>query len=336
MRPEARAALRAAATLGSPRLTLVLLPLLALAVVAVSTEAGPPSATLAAPLIALAVNLAAAIATRAAFRRQPALLAFHLALLALVAIAAAGRLTYLKGTVELSEGEEFAGTLHSEERGPLHSRDLRRGAFVNLGFTVDYEPGLKRARTSNRVGFRDAGGNARELVIGDDAPLKIAGYRFYTTSNKGFAPELAWTPRSGAASRGTIHMPSFPAALERQQLSWSPPGSTIELDTRLDIEERVVDVEGRWRLAVPGRHALVVQAGPERATLRPGESHRFAEGTLHYVGLRLWMGYTVSHDWTIPWMLASALVAALALAWHYATRFRRESWRAAAPSGVLA
>ena len=324
------------AQLGSPRLTLVLLPLLALAVIAVSADAGPPSATLAAPLAALAANLAGAIATRAAFRRQPALLAFHLALLALVTIAAAGRLTYLKGTVELSEGEELAGVLHSREQGPLHMGSLERAAFVNLGFTVDYEPGIRRAHTFNRVGFRDAGGNARETVIGDDAPLKIAGYRFYTTSNKGFAPELVWTPRAGAPQRGTIHMPSFPAALERQQLAWSPPGSTVVLDTRLDIEERLVDIEGRWRLQAPARHALVVQAGGERARLLPGESHRFAEGTLHYARVRMWMGYTVSYDWTLPWMLASALVAALALAWHYAERFRQQSWRAPAAEGARA
>ena len=336
MRHKPEVAARALAQLGSPRLTLVLLPLLAVAVIAVAWEAGPPSATLAAPLGALAANLAGAIATRAAFRRQPALLAFHLALLAVVVIAAAGRLTYLKGTVELSEGEEFAGALHSEERGPLHMGALERAAFVNLGFTVDYEPGVKRARTANRVGFRDADGNSRDTVIGDDAPLKIAGYRFYTTSNKGFAPDLVWTPRAGASQRGTIHMPSFPAALERQQLAWSPPGSTVVLDTRLDIEERVVDIEGRWQLQAPARHVLVVQAGSERATLRPGESHRFAEGTLHYVGLRLWMGYAVSHDWTIPWMLASALLAAAALAWHYVERFRQQSWRAPAAEGARA
>lgn len=324
-----RRSLGVLAPLGSPRLTLALLPLLAIAVVAVSADAGPPSAVLAAPLGALAANLAAAIATRAAFRTQPALLAFHAALLAVLALAAAGRLTYLKGTLELSEGEEFAGVLHSQESGPLHVPGLASAAFSNLGFTVDYEPGLKRGRTLNRVAFRDPDGRGGERVIGDHAPLKLLGYRIYTTSNKGFAPELVWRPHGADAQRGTLHLPSFPAALEHQQVEWSPPGSALVVQARLELEERVVDLEAPWRLRAPERHVLVIESGGETARLRPGDSHRLAGGTLHYERLRLWMGYAVSHDWTLPWMLAASVVAAAALAWHYAGRFRARPWHGA-------
>ena len=315
---------------GDPRLTLGLMPLLAVAVIAVGQDAGPPSSVLAAPLLALAANLAAAIVTRAAFRAQPALLAFHVALLALVVLAAAGRLTYLQGSVELSEGEEFAGALHADERGPLHRDALRGAAFTNLGFTVDYEAGLKRAHTANRVAFRDARGAVRERVIGDDTPLTLAGYRFYTTPNKGFAPEFAWRPAGGGATvRGTVHLPSFPASLARQQADWTPPGAIRPLRVRLEPDESIVALEGRWRLAPPARHAIEIEAPGERVVLRPGDTHRFAEGTLRYAGLRLWMGYAVSHDWTLPWLLASGVMAAAALAWHFAARFRREPWRAA-------
>ena len=33
------------------------------------------------------------------------------------------------------------------------------------------------------------------------------------------------------------------------------------------------------------------------------------------------MGYRVSYDPTLPWLLAAALLAALSLAWHYTQRF---------------
>lgn len=313
--------------LGSTRLTLVLLPALAAAVVAVGRDSGPPSWALAFPLGALAMNLAAAIATHAAFRAQPALLAFHLALLALVALAAAGRLTYLQGSVELSEGEEFSGRFVAERSGPLHPRELERAVFVNLGFSVDYEPGLKRARTRNRIAWTDAAGRRHAAEIGDDTPLKQGGYRIYTTSNKGFAPEFVWVADAGGPpARGTVHLPSFPAQLTRQETEWTPPGATQALALRLEIEERLVDLESRWTLRPPGRHVLEVNAGAQAHALRPGDEARIAGGTLHYVGLRTWMGYTVAYDRTLPWMLASALLAATSLTWHFAGRWKRRPW----------
>jgi cytochrome c biogenesis protein len=77
-------------------------------------------------------------------------------------------------------------------------------------------------------------------------------------------------------------------------------------------------------------HALAIRAGATSVTLRPGESHRFAEGTLRYEGLRMWMGYTVSYDWTIPWLFAACVLAVAALGWHFAVKFRRRPWLGAA------
>ena len=59
----------------------------------------------------------------------------------------------------------------------------------------------------------------------------------------------------------------------------------------------------------------------QRFELAPGERVALTGGTLVYEGLRSWMGYRVTHDWTLPWLLAAALLAALALAWHYTQRF---------------
>lgn len=318
------------AQMGSPRLTLALMALLALCVIAVNRDLGPPAWMLATPLALLAANLAGAVSTHPTFRAHSALLLFHLALLAIVVLSAAGRLTYLKGSMELSEGEEFAGALAQRESGPLHGDRIERVAFTNLGFTVHYEPGMRRARTRNSVAVVDASGVHRLTVIGDDTPFKSSGYRFYTTPNKGFAPEFVWEPALGGPPvRGTIHLPSFPAQLTRQELEWTPPGAAQTLSVRLEIEERIVDLENPWVLRPPRRHTLAVAAGQERVVLRPGESHRFAEGTLHYAGLRTWMGYSVFYDWTVPWMLAACALAAGALGWHYVARFRRDPWQGA-------
>jgi len=72
---------------------------------------------------------------------------------------------------------------------------------------------------------------------------------------------------------------------------------------------------------LPDPHRLVLRVGALRAELAPGASVELDGGTLVYEGLRSWMGYRVSYDWTLPWLLAAALLAALALAWHYTQRF---------------
>jgi cytochrome c biogenesis protein len=320
-----------AADLGSPRLTLWLIGLLAFAVAAGYAGLSDATWALAAPLALLAVNLAAALATHPAFRAQGALVAFHLALLAVIVLAAAGRLTYLKGAVELSDGQVFEGALTQQESGPLHGGALERIRFANLGFEVDYQPGLKRAQTRNRISYVGADGVAREAVIGDVTPLKLAGYRFYTSSNKGYAPELLWTPRDGRAPvRGTIHLPSFPAQAAHQATEWTPPGATQMLTTSLETDDFEIDLSQSWVMRLPGRHSLSIRTAEQTVVLRPGESHRFAEGTLRYEGLRMWMGYTVYYDWTMPWLIAACVLAVASLAWHFAGRFLRRPWQAAA------
>lgn len=326
---HARAGLRLA-DLGSLRLTLWLIGLFALAVVASYFGLSDATWALAVPLALLAGNLAAAIATHPTFRTQGGLLVFHLALIAVIVLAAAGRLTYLKGAVELFDGQAFEGNLTQRESGPLHGGGLARVRFVNLGFEVHYEPDLQRAQTRNRVAFAADGGVPSEAIIGDATPLKLRGYRFYTSSNKGFAPELVWSPHDGAAPvRGTIHMPSFPAQLPHQVLEWTPPGATQVLHTRLEIDDYVIDLARVWVMRPPAVHALAIRTGETKVTLRPGESHRFVEGTLRYEGLRMWMGYTVSYDWTTPWLFAACVLAVVALGWHFAAKFRRQPWQAA-------
>ena len=314
--------------LASLRLTLVLVALLAAGVLAYYAGAVAGTWTLAVPLALLALNLAAAVASNAAFRRQTALLVFHLALLAVVLLAAAGRLTYLKGRLELSTGETFAGELSQSERGPWHVSRLRDAAFANEGFTIGYSPGVRRDETRNAVAWTDAAGAPQRAVIGDQQPLVLAGYRFYTSPNKGFAPVFVWQPKGGAPRLGTIHLPAYPVHEYRQALDWTLPGSDLRVWTMLEFDEVLLDPAKPSQFRLPGRHTLVVRIGEDRRELAPGDRIELAEGALVYSGLTTWMGYTVFYDWTLPWLLAACLLAAASLAWHFWRKFAAQAWDA--------
>ncbi|HEY6863324.1 MAG TPA: cytochrome c biogenesis protein ResB, partial [Burkholderiales bacterium] len=273
-------------------------------------------------------NLGAAVLTNAAFRRQAPLLVFHLALLAIVLLAAAGRLTYLKGRVELSTGETFAGELTQSERGPLHASRLARAAFTNEGFTIGYSAGIRRDETRNAVAWTDAGGGVGRAVIGDQQPLVLAGYRFYTSPNKGYAPVFAWQPKGGSARLGTIHLPAYPAHEYRQALEWTLPGSDVSVWTMLAFDDVILDPQRPSQFRLPERHTLIVRIGDERRVMAPGERLELAQGTLVYEGLTTWMGYTVFYDWTLPWLLAACVLAVASLAWHFWRKFAAQPWDA--------
>lgn len=314
------------ASLGSVRLALVLIALLGAAVLATYLDVLPGPWPLAAVLALIAANLGCAVLGNAVFRRQTALLVFHLALMALVLLVAAGRLTYLKGRVEVSTGAAFEGALTETDAGPWHRSRLAQVRFTNAGFSIDYHPGIKRDRTANTVLWRDGEGRARRAVIGDNQPLVLAGYRFYTSPNKGFAPVFTWTPARGAPHRGTIHLPSYPIHQHGQALEWTLPGSDVVAWTMLQFDEVLLDPARASRFRLPERHALVLRIGEARHVLQPGGRLRLAQGELAYEGLTTWMGYTVVSDWTMPWVLAACLLAVGSLALHFWRKFAARAW----------
>ena len=312
--------------LGSPRLALWLIVALAVAVV-ILDRAGLPADPCLAPVLALlCVNLLAAVATHRTFRAQAALLSFHLALAAVALLAAAGRLTYLHALVEVTTGSVFQGKAVRLERGWLHPRRLEDAVFINRGFDIEYQPGLRRGRTTNRVEWLGEGGVPAAAVIGDQDPLVLGGYRFYTTPNKGFAPRLAWVPEAGAPLTEDLHLPSFPVFQFGQELEWNLPRSDRKVNVALLIDEEVIDIEKPSRFRVPARHRLRVESGAIAAELRPGESVALAGGRLVYVSLGTWMGYKVFYDPTLPWIFAAAVIAVLSLAAHFVQRWRARPW----------
>lgn len=312
--------------LSSLKLTLAIFVLLAATILAVYRGALASGWVLALPLGLLSLNILCAVATKPVFRRQGALLVFHLALVAIVALAALGRLTYLKGQLELSAGERFAGVLTQTESGPWHASRLDQVVFTNHGYTIEYQPGIKRDRTRNIVSWPDESGHEKRAVIGDQQPLALHGYRFYTSFNKGFAPVFIWHPREGGRQRGTIHLPSYPLHEYGQAIEWTPPGARTSLWVMLQFDEVLLNPERVSTFRVPERHLLVVRTGSERHELKPGGRLALPDGVLAYDGLSTWMGYNVFYDWTMPWLLAACLLAVASLGVHFWRKFAARQW----------
>ncbi len=314
--------------LASLKLTLAVLIALGAGVLAYNPVVGATVWLLVAPLLVGALNLSAAVLTHPVFRQQTALLAFHLALLAIVVLVAAGRLTYLKGQLELAEGEVFNGTaqLTRIESGPWHRSQLDRAQFVNEGYSIRYEKGVRRAETRNTVRWRDDTGREQRAVIGDNEPLVRHGYRFYTSFNKGFAPVFTWRPAGGTPQRGTVNLPSYPIHEYGQALEWTVPGTQMTLWTMLQFDEVLLDPDRVSRFRLPTRHTLVVRIGDARHELVPGARLTLPQGVLQYERLSTWMGYTVFYDWTLPWLFVACVLAVASLAWHFWKKFAAQPW----------
>jgi len=315
-------------SLASLRVTLVLFVVLAGGIFISYRVSDARTWPMVVPLFLLAANLLAAVGTNGVFRRQSAILVFHLSLIALLLLVAAGRLTYLTGHVGVTDGATFEGSLAKSERGPWHNGDLESIRFVNKGFTVDYEPGLQRGPTRNHVIWQSADGQWHNAEIGDQTPLIIAGYRFYTTHNKGFAPTFSWHADDDQIIHGSVQLPPFPMQQYSQAAEWTPPGASAAVWVMLDIEEVVLDPEDRTRFRLPDNYKLVARIGEDRRELRPGDSIRLDNGTLVFEGLRSWMGYKVFYDWTLPWLLSACALAVVSLGCHFWQKFSAKPWDA--------
>lgn len=270
-----------------------------------------------APLVLLAVNLLAAVVFNPRINRQSGLLILHLALLGIILLAAVGRLTRFDGRVEITEGSLFSpGDVEITGKGPLHPGRLDQVIFAQGSFSVDYEAGLSRAHTRSHVIMLDDAGRQTPAVVGDQVPLALAGYLFYTTSNKGFAPLLTWIPDEGQPASGTVNMPTYPYFDWNQSNRWTPPGGE---ETRFHLQiEQPLNRESAWTL--DSKHipaALEIESGERRAVLHAGESVRLAHGVLRFDELRGWMGYKVFFDPTLPWMFWTAVTGVVGMAWHF-------------------
>jgi len=313
--------------LASLRLTLFIIVAFGAGILLSYTERMDGTWALALPLTMFAVNLIAAVVTKPVFRKQRALLVFHWGLIAIILLLAIGRLTYLRGTIELAEGEQFDGQLTTFNAGPWHWSGLGRVHFSNDGFRIAYAVGVQRDKTSNTVRYADDEGREQRTQIGDQTPLVLHGYRFYTSPNKGFAPTFLWYPAAGGAPLlGTVNLPSYPIHEYRQARDWEIPGTAIKVWTMLQFDEVILNPETASEYRLPHKYKIIMRIGDLRRELQPGEAIELPEGRLVYDGLRTWMGYTVFYDWTIQWLLAASVLSVGALGWHFWHKFAARPW----------
>jgi len=312
--------------LGTTRFTLVGMALLGIgAALSYDNPVSTPIWVLVVPLFLLALNLLIAIINNPAINRRFGLLMFHIGLLSVVTLVAIGRLTYMEGHIELVDGTAFdPDALFDVRQGPFHHGKLDQIHFIQQGYKVDYRPSMKRGLTHNRILFAADDGVLMPMEVGDDRPLLTHGYRIYSTSNKGFAPRLAWMADDGSVQLGTIHMPSYPLLYFRQSNQWTPPGEQQPIKFWLQLETGL-DKDNAWVLdPSKAEGVLVVNSGGNRTELHPGQSIRLPGGTLEYQRLSSWMGFKVFYDPTLPWLFVSAILAVVGLVMHYWQKFSAE------------
>ncbi len=312
--------------LASTRLTLV--GMLSLAVGAGLSYDNPAEISawvLIIPLGMLGLNLLAAILTRPSINRRPGLLFFHIGLLGICVLSAIGQLSTLEGHIELSLGSSFhPSEINDVKQGPWHRGNIEKVKFVQGEFTVDYFPRLMRGPTRSHVQVADAHGQWSEKIVGDDTPLIIEGYRFYTTFNKGFAAVLTWIPDDGAPVTGAVHMPSYPLFEHKQANRWMLPGQAQELKLWLRLST-AYDPESAWVLTLDNSSGvLVVNDADGRVELLPGESVSLSGGELRFDHITSWMGYKVFYDPTLKALFFSSILAVFGLFFHYWRKFANE------------
>jgi hypothetical protein len=278
---------------------------------------------LAVPLTVLAVNLLAALLVRHAFRQQAALLLFHVGLLGVLLLVAAGVLTRFNGSAEVVEGTVFdPAVVTSRGTGWLHPHRLDRVHFTQGPLEVNYLSGLRRGTTHSRVFVSRADGTEVRRDIGDRQGFTSNGYRFMTTFNKGFAALVLWRGADGREALGTINFPSYPKFDWKQRKDWTTP-SGEPLTLELKLAERLPE-ESPWTL---GSRDVGYEVGISGdtvagATVGPGEPVAVNGGQITVVELRLWMGYRIDYNPLLPWLLTAAFLSLGALGVHMVQKFR--------------
>ena len=194
----------------------------------------------------LALNLFAAIIFNPRIRQNSGLLMFHICLLMIAVLSLLSQLTSMKGRVEVVQGTAFdVASVNVTEQGAWYSLDgLRQVGFVQGEIEVEYAAGLRRGPTRSRLQLDDG-----TVVVGDNTALKQHGYRFYTTSNKGFAALVNWYAKDGSITRGSINFPSYPLYDWKQHNRWQAPTGEL-LEFRLKVETPL-DRDRDWLLCKP-------------------------------------------------------------------------------------
>ncbi|VAW49343.1 hypothetical protein MNBD_GAMMA04-1978 [hydrothermal vent metagenome] len=281
------------------------------------------------PLLLLAFNLMAALLTNKIFRLHGWLLLFHVALLLLLLLIGISQVTKLIGSVEVTKGTEFGLSNAQWQQGVLHSNRLDELQFKLHHFVINYAPSFgepRRLDTQAYITWLDEQGGEKKGIVGDKVPLKIYGYKLYTTHNKGFAPTFKWIPNEGFPIEGSVHLPPWPGFELNQSNDLQIPGTPYKIWLTLKFLDPILSSTEPSIFRVPDDPLLIVRVGEKRHELQPGESIDFPTGRLEYLGLNTWMGFQIFYDWSLPWMLAVSLLALFGLAGHFRQKFAPAPW----------
>lgn len=267
-------------------------------------------------LALLCLNLLTVVVVRPQFRRQPGLLMFHLCLAAVAGLAALQSLVIFDARIEQVEYQPFdVENVEIITRGPWHTGQLGEIQFLQGKVTVDYRPELRRGQTHSTV-YHQQAGVQQSTIFGDTRSYQARGYRFVTTSNKGYVLTLTWMDNNGGQISGSIHMPSYPLQEWNQRQQWqTPAGETVTLMLELPPVPAAV----AWQLSsdnFDGRVLLVRPDGTE-LELAMNTAVKLAGGSLELAGVGLWIGYRIEYNPLLPWLFASAALGVAALGWHF-------------------
>ena len=304
------------AVLGSLKLALAGMLMLLSVILYDLKIASLPPIWMALCLALLCLNLLMVVVVRPQFRRQPALLMFHLCLAAVAGLAALQSLVVFDARIEQAENQPFdVENVEIITRGPWHADQLHEVRFRQGTVTVDYRPELRRGQTLSTI-YQQLAGTQHSTIFGDTVSYQDRGYRFVTTPNKGYALTLVWRDDNGGQISGSIHMPSYPLQEWDQRQQWrTPAGETVALMLELPPVPTAV----AWQLSsdnFDGR-VLLVRADGSELELPRNKAVALVGGSLELTWVGLWIGYSIEYNPLLPWLFASAALGVAALGWHF-------------------
>lgn len=302
--------------IASLKLTLAGMLALMLGVLLIYLEWVSNSAWIALPLSVLSVNLLAALMVNPRFRRQSGLLIFHVCLLAVMVLATYGWMSNLKGRIEIMQGQTFsASNVEVLRQGIFHPWGRLESINFQQGpIRVEYADNLIRGRTESQILLPE---QHSIFTVGDNVPLRMAGYRFYTTSNKGYAAVLTWIGSRGDIQQGAIHFPSYPLNDWNQRNDWQTPiGEQLNFELQLNKFPPEQDAWVFDRVYNTGALRIALDNG-KTVRLEAGESVWLKGGELRFEQIRMWMGYDIFYDPMLTWLFATAIAGIFGLAWHF-------------------
>ena len=300
-------------TLASLKLTLFGISVLLVAVLLAYFNRQDAAVYIVPPVALLALNLLAAMIFNPRIRQNSGLLMFHICLFLIALLTLMSQLTSMQGRVEVTEGTAFdAAGVTVVKQGAWHALDrLQQIDFSQGAIEVEYGPGLRRG--ASRSQLQHDGNN---IVVGDNLAFSSLGYRFYTTSNKGFAAIVNWYAKDGSVERGAIHFPSYPLYDWKQHNQWQlPSGAELEMQLLIDT---ALQPEHAWLLQGVDRGQLeITLPDASKHRIAPGQHLQLDNGVLQFEAIRMWMGYKIFYDPLLAWFFAVALVGVAGIGWHY-------------------